>query len=320
VSCRNGLHRGQPGALSLTYEELRFDGQVAVVTGGGQGLGREHALLLAERGARLVVNDVGSGPHGGGASEDPARQVVNEILANGGEAVPDFRSVATVEGGRGIVETAINAFGRIDILVHNAGIAEISSITELSPTRLDTTLDVHLRGAFFVIAPAWEHMCAEGYGRIVNVVSNAGLFGLPGATAYSAAKGGLVALTLALAGEGTSHGIQVNAVAPAAITRLTRSLDAGPLTDWWEKWFKPDRVSPVVAWLAHRDCPTTGEIYSAGGGRVARVFVAEAPGYWSDHLCPEEVRDHIGEIRAQDGYAVPGNSGEEMALYRKMIP
>ncbi len=309
-----------PTTRRQTDSELRFDGQVAVVTGGGRGLGREHALLLAERGARLVVNDVGSAPLGGGQSEDPARQVVEEILAKGGDAVADFQSVATAEGGQLIIETAMRAYGRVDILVHNAGITDINGIAELSPERLDTTLDVHLRGAFFVITPAWRHMRAAGYGRIVTVISNAGLFGLPGAPAYSAAKGGLVALTLALAGEGASHGIKVNAVAPAAITRLTAGLDAGPLTEWWEKWFQPGRVSPVVAWLAHRDCTTTGELYSAGGGRVARVFASEAPGYWSDHLSPEDVRDHLDEIRSQDGYSVPGSSAEEMALYRKMIP
>jgi NAD(P)-dependent dehydrogenase (short-subunit alcohol dehydrogenase family) len=304
----------------MTDSDLRFDGQVAVVTGGGQGLGREHALLLAERGARLVVNDVGSAPHGGGQSEEPARQVVADIQAKGGEAIADFRSVASAEGGRGIIAAAMEAYGRLDILVHNAGITDINGIADLSAERLDVTLDVHLRGAFFVITPAWKHMCAAGYGRIVNVVSNAGLFGLPGATAYSAAKGGLVALTLALAGEGAPHGIQVNAVAPAAITRLTADLDAGPLTDWWQKWFQPDRVAPVVAWLAHRDCSTSGEVYSAGGGRVARVFTAEAPGYWSAHLSPENIRDHLDQIRAQDGYSVPGSSTEEMALFRKMIP
>jgi NAD(P)-dependent dehydrogenase (short-subunit alcohol dehydrogenase family) len=301
-------------------EQLRFDGRVAVVTGAGQGLGREHALLLAQRGARVVVNDVGSGPHGGGASEGPARQVVEEIQERGGEAIADFRSVATEDGGRGIVETAIDAFGRIDILVHNAGIAAISFIDEIRPADFDAALDVHLRGAFFVIAPAWEHMRRAGYGRIINIVSNAGLFGLPGATAYSAAKGGLVALTQALAGEGAPYGIQVNAVAPVAITRLTADLDAGPLTDWWQRWFQPSRVSPVIAWLSHEDCPATGEIYSAGGGRVARVFVAESPGYWSDRLSPEEIRDHVAQIRAEEGYAVLGSSMEEMALYRKMIP
>ncbi|HEX3793838.1 MAG TPA: SDR family NAD(P)-dependent oxidoreductase [Acidimicrobiales bacterium] len=304
----------------MNDSELRFDGQVAVVTGGGQGLGREHAFLLAERGAHLVVNDVGSDPHGGGQSEDPARRVVEEILAKGGDAVADFHSVATAEGGHAIIDTAMKAHGRIDILVHNAGITDVSGIADLSPDRLDATLDVHLRGAFFVITPAWKYMRAAGYGRIVNVISNAGLFGLPGAPAYSAAKGGLVALTLSLAGEGAPHGIQVNAVAPAAITRLTAGLDAGPLTEWWERWFHPGRVSPVVAWLAHPDCPTTGEIYSAGGGRVARVFTAEVPGYWSDHLSPEDVRDHLADIRAQDGYSMPGSSAEEMALYRKMIP
>lgn len=301
-------------------ELLRFDGRVAIVTGAGQGLGREHALLLAERGARVVVNDLGGSARGGGASEEPARRVVEEIQSRGGHAVADFRSVGTPEGGRGIVETALREFGRVDILVHNAGIAARREIGEISSEFLDATLDVHLRGAFFVIGAAWSHMCAQRFGRIVNVVSNAGLFGLEGATAYSAAKGGLFGLTRALANEGAPHGIQVNAVAPAAITRLTADLDAGALNQWWQKWFEPRHVSPVIGWLAHDSCPVTGEVYSAGGGRVARVFVAETLGYWSEHLSCEEVRDRIEQIRSEDGYEQPGSSMDEMMLYHRMIP
>jgi NAD(P)-dependent dehydrogenase (short-subunit alcohol dehydrogenase family) len=299
--------------------QLRFDGRVAVVTGAGQGLGRAHALLLARRGARVVVNDHGTRPDGGGASEDPARHVVREIEAEGGEAVPDFGSVATPEGGRGLVETALDAFGQVDIIVHNAGISGTGGIAHLEPDQLGAVLDTHLRGAFYVIGPAWPHMRARRYGRVVNTVSNAGLFGLPGASAYSAAKGGLVALTRALAGEGAPHGIIVNAVAPAAVTRLTADLDAGPLSDWWQKWFAPERVSPVVAWLAHEDCPVTGEVYSAGGGRVARVLAVETTGYWSGQLDPEAVRDHADEIRSGE-HTELRSSMDEMALYRTFIP
>ncbi|MGH7805958.1 MAG: SDR family NAD(P)-dependent oxidoreductase [Candidatus Binatia bacterium] len=300
--------------------ELRFDGRVAIVTGAGQGLGREHAKLLAARGARVVVNDLGGGPQGGGASEAPARRVAEEISAVGGEAVADFHTVATPEGARAVVEAAIGAWGRLDVLVHNAGIAHGEPIERIVPERLDAMLDVHLRGGFFLASAAWRRMRERGYGRIVLTVSNAGLFGLPGATTYSAAKGGLVALTRALAGEGAPYGIRVNALAPAAITRLTAATDAGPLTEWWQKWFQPERVSPVVAWLAHEDCPVTGEIYSAGGGRVARVFVAETPGWWSATLTPEDVRDHFAEIREESGYEQPRSSMEEMMIYRKRIP
>jgi NAD(P)-dependent dehydrogenase (short-subunit alcohol dehydrogenase family) len=299
--------------------ELRFDGRVAIVTGAGQGLGREHALLLARRGARVVVNDLGGGPRGGGGSEEPARRVVEEIRGAGGAATPDFHSVATPEGGRAIVETALAAFGRVDVLVHNAGIATIDPIDALPPERLDAILDVHLRGAFFVIGAAWPAMRAQRHGRILNVVSNAGLFGLPGASAYSAAKGGLVGLTRALASEGAAHGIRVNALAPAARTRLTAGADAGALAEWWQRWFDPARVSPVVAWLVHEDCPASGEIYSAGGGRVARVFVAETVGHWSETLTPEEVRDRFAAIRDERGYEQPGSSMEEMLLYRKLV-
>ncbi|MBV9936049.1 MAG: SDR family NAD(P)-dependent oxidoreductase [Actinobacteria bacterium] len=298
--------------------DLRFEGRVAIVTGGGRGLGRQHALLLAERGARVVVNDLG--PDSADEGPGPASLVVEEIRTKGGEAVPDTHSVATPDGGREIVATALREFGGLDIVVHNAGIARSVGIAEVTSDHVDALLDVHLRGAFFVITAAWAHMRAQSYGRIVNIVSNAGLFGLPGAGAYSAAKGGLVALTKALASEGGAHGIRVNAVAPVAITRLTEGLDAGPLEAWWRRWFDPRHVAPVVAWLAHESCPVSGEVFSAGGGRVARVFVAETPGFWSEDLTLEQVRDNFGQIRAEDGYAQPGSSAEEMALYHHLMP
>lgn len=246
--------------------------------------------------------------------------MVEEIRASGGEAVADFHSVAVPEDARAIVENALAAYGRLDILVLNAGIAWREAIDETTPERLDAMLAVHLRGAFFVVGAAWKPMSDRGYGRIVNVISNAGLFGLPGAAAYSAAKGGLVALTRTLAGEGAPHGIHVNALAPAANTRLTARRDGSPLWEWWEKWFRPEHVSPVIAWLSHEDCAVSGEIYSAGGGRVARVFIAETPGHWSENLTPEEVRDRWDEIRDERDYAQPGSSMEEMLLYRSRMP
>ena len=295
--------------------ELRFDGRVAVVTGAGGGLGRAHALLLAARGARVVVNDLGGGPTGEGSSEALAHAVAREIEQAGGVAVADVHSVASPDSAEAIIQAALAAFGRLDIVIHNAGIVGGAPIEELSAERLDALLDVHVRGAFFVTRPAWARMRAQGYGRMLYTISNAGLFGLAGASIYSAAKGALVGLTRSLANEAVDSGIHVNALAPAAYTRLT----AGIQDDWFKQRFAPECVAPVAAWLVHERCPSTGEIFSAGGGRVARVFTAETPGYAADNLTLEAVRDNFEQIRSQCGYTLPASSQDEMRLYRKLI-
>src|SRR6266508_3499399 len=277
--------------------ELRFDGRVAVVTGAGGGLGREHALLLAARGAQVVVNDAGGAVDGSGASEGPARATAEEILALGGAAVPDTNSVATPEGGAAIVDTALAAFGRVDVVVNNAGILRDKTFQNMTPEQLEPVLDVHLRGAFNVTRPAWLHMREQRYGRILLTASNAG-----------AAKMGLVGLARVLAQEGMRYGIQVNALAPIARTRMTEELlgPAGAKLD-------PRLVAPVAAFLVHEDCPVSGEIYSTGGGRVARFFVGLTPGYFNPDLSAEDVRDHFEEIRSEAGYTVPGGVADEIA-------
>ncbi len=290
--------------------DLGFDGKVAIITGAGGGLGGEHALLLASRGALVVVNDLGGSVDGTGGSAGPAEKVAREIKDLGGESVADTNSVSTPEGGASIVQTALDAFGRVDIVVNNAGILRDKAFHNMTPDLMNPVFDVHLKGAFHVTQPAFAKMREQGYGRIISTSSAAGLFGNFGQTNYGAAKMGLVGFTRVLAVEGAKYGIKANAIAPLALTRMTETI----LGDFGKK-LDPGLISPLVAWLAHADCDVSGEIYSVGGGRVARIFIAESPGWYSPTITPEDVRDHWDEIRATDGYAIPSNLGEETALF-----
>ncbi|MEO7836711.1 MAG: SDR family oxidoreductase [Acidimicrobiales bacterium] len=294
--------------------ELGFDGKVAIITGGGGGLGRSHALDLAKRGALVVVNDLGGATDGTGGSHTAAQIVVDEITAAGGEAVANYDTVATPEGGQAIVQTAVDAFGRVDIIVNNAGILRDTSFKNMTPDQLNPVLDVHLRGAFHVTQPAWQLMRDQGYGRIVNTSSGAGIFGNFGQTNYGAAKMGLVGFTRVLAVEGARNNIRANAIAPVARTRMTEEL-LGTLAEA----LAPELVTPIVTYLAHESCTVTGEVYSVGGGRVARVFIGVTPGYTNAELTAEDVADNIDRIRAEEGYAVPANLTEEMGLTLKAL-
>jgi NAD(P)-dependent dehydrogenase (short-subunit alcohol dehydrogenase family) len=289
--------------------DVGFEGRVAVITGAGGGLGREHALLLASRGAQIVVNDLGGSVDGSGASVGPAEKVASEIEAAGGVAVPDSNSVATPEGGEALVKTAIDAFGHIDIVINNAGILRDKSFSNMEPELWDSVIAVHLRGAWCVTRPAWAHMRDQGYGRVITTSSAAGIFGNFGQTNYGAAKMGLVGFTRVLAQEGAKYNIKANAIAPVARTRMTEDI-LGPMAEKLD----PRLVAPVVAWLASEECPVTGEIYSVGGGRVARVFLGVTPGYFDPELTLEDVRDHFDQIRSEEGYVVPANANEELAL------
>jgi NAD(P)-dependent dehydrogenase (short-subunit alcohol dehydrogenase family) len=294
--------------------ELGFDGKVAIITGAGGGLGKQHALLLASRGALVVVNDLGGAVDGTGADVGAAQLVVDEIPAAGGEAVADGNSVATPEGGAAIVQAAIDAFGRVDIVVNNAGILRDKSFSNMNSELLDPVIDVHLRGAFHVTQPAWQHMREQNYGRIISTSSSSGLFGNFGQTNYGAAKMGLVGFTRVLAVEGVKYGIKANAIAPLALTRMTEPL-LGPLG---EK-VAPERVSPLVAYLAHESCAATGRVFSVGGGRIAEVFIGEAQGFHSPELTPEIVAENWDAITNRDGYVVPATSADETALYASAL-
>ena len=288
--------------------DVGYDGKVAIITGAGGGLGREHALLLASRGAQVVVNDLGGSVSGDGGDAGPAERAAKEIEALGGVAVADVHSVATPEGGEAIVQTAIDAFGRVDILVNNAGILRDKSFHNQTPDLVDPVLEVHLKGAFNVTRPAWVKMREQAYGRVVNTSSSSGILGNFGQANYGAAKMGLVGLTRVLAAEGAKYNIKVNALAPMARTRMTEEL-LGPLAERLE----PKLVAPVVAWLVHEDCPVSGEIYTAGGGAVARFFIGRTQGHYAPDLSVEDVRDHFEEIRDPEGYTIPAGPADEFA-------
>lgn len=294
--------------------DLGYDGKVAIITGAGGGLGREHALLLASRGAQIVINDLGGSVSGEGGDAGPAQKVAQEINDLGGVAVADGNSVSTPEGGEAIVKTAVDSFGRVDILINNAGILRDKTFHNLTPDLLDPVLDVHLKGAFFVTKPAWLKMREQSYGRVINTSSNSGILGNFGQSNYGAAKMGLVGFTRVLAAEGAKYNIKANAIAPVAKTRMTEDL-LGGVGDKLD----PKLVSPIVAWLAHEDCPVTGEIYSAAGGRIARMFIGLTQGYYSPTLTVEEVRDNFEQIRSEDGYIVPSGPGDELSLLLKQL-
>jgi NAD(P)-dependent dehydrogenase (short-subunit alcohol dehydrogenase family) len=290
--------------------ELRYDGRVAIVTGAGQGLGRRHALELAGRGAKVVVNDLGGDVHGGGSSSTPADRVVEEIKAGGGEAVANPDNVATPEGAAAIVRTALDTFGGLDVVINNAGILRDKSFKNMTAEEFDAVIAVHLRGSFLVSSAAWPHLREQGYGRVVMTSSPAGLFGNFGQANYSAAKMGLVGLAKTLAVEGARNGIQVNVIAPVAWTRMTEDIMPAEAAEM----LGVDKVTPLVAWLVHEDCPTTGETYTVGAGRIARVFVAEGPGVTrKEGLSVEEIRDSWEAVNATDPYLLAKNIGEQMA-------
>jgi NAD(P)-dependent dehydrogenase (short-subunit alcohol dehydrogenase family) len=279
---------------------LRFDDRVAIITGAGHGLGRAHALLLAERGAKVIVNDLGGALDGSGASAGPAAEVAELITKNGGQAVANADNVATPEGAAAIVRAAIDAFGRLDIVVNNAGILRDRSFGKMSVEDFDAVMAVHVRGSYLVSRAAYPHMKEAGYGRLVNTSSPAGLFGNFGQANYSTAKMGLVGLTKTLGIEGARNGIKANAIAPVAWTRMTEAI----LPAEFEAKFTPDRVSALVACLVHESCEVSGEVFTVGGGRVARVFVAEGPGWNSDDVTPESISDNWPAIMAEQPYVL----------------
>ena len=289
--------------------DISFDGRVAVVTGAGGGLGRTYALELASRGAAVVVNDLGGSVKGEGGDHTAAQKVVDEIKGKGGEAAPSFDSVSTPEGGKAIVQTAVDTFGKVDIVINNAGFLRDKSFLKMTWDDLDAVLDVHLKGAFYVSQPAFAVMKENGYGRFVFTASNA-TFGNFGQSNYSAAKMGLVGLSNTLAVEGARAGILSNVIMPVAKTRMTEEL----LGDF-ANYLAPELVTPMVAYLASEACTTTHGAYSAAGGRYARVFWGLGQGWFAgkdSSPTAEDVQAHLEQIEDQAGYLVPGSTTDEI--------
>jgi NAD(P)-dependent dehydrogenase (short-subunit alcohol dehydrogenase family) len=301
-----------PVAESLSAEDgQELAGRVAIVTGAGAGLGRAHALALAAEGVKVVVNDLGGATDGTGGGHAAADAVVAEIERSGGTAVADYRSVADPANAAKIVQTAVDAWGRVDVLVNNAGVLRDRSVTKLSQADIETVIDVHLMGSFFMSQGAYAVMKDAGFGRLIHTTSAGGLFGVFGQSNYAAAKGGIAGLNRALSVEGAKYGITSNCIAPLARTRLTGDI-FGPL----DEMLAPDLVSPLVVYLARPTTSLTGEIISAGGGRFARIFTAFTPGVVlapSDgRITPDAVAANIEGILDTTGFIIPPSSTEEV--------
>ena len=294
--------------------DISFDGRVAIVTGSGNGLGKTYALELARRGAAVVVNDLGGSVDGKGGEHAAAQLVVDEIKAAGGDAVASYDSVSTPEGGEAIVKTAIDAFGKVDVVINNAGILRDKSFTKLEWPDLDAVLDVHLKGAFYVTRPAFLNMKENGYGRIVFTSSASGIWGNFGQANYGAAKLGLVGLSNVLSVEGAKSGILSNCVAPVARTRMTEEL-LGPAAEALD----PELVTPMTVFLASEACTFTHEVFSAAGGKYSRVFTGLTNGWYAGkgaRPSAEDILANIATIEDQTGYSEPKQNADELqALY-----
>jgi NAD(P)-dependent dehydrogenase (short-subunit alcohol dehydrogenase family) len=270
----------------------RFDGRVAVITGAGRGLGRAYAELLGGLGASVVVNDNGSALAGEGSDTGPAQEVVAAIEAAGGKAVACTESVATPEGGKAIIEAALDSFGRIDVLIHNAGNTRFDPLAEITYEDFRSVVDVHLMGGFNVVRPAFPRMLEAGYGRVVLTGSIGGLYTMPQTVPYAVSKAGMIGLCNAISVEGAERNVKANIILPGALTRMAEGLDTSQYPP-----MGPDLVAPVVGWLAHEDCNVSGELYISMAGRVARAFVAESEGVYKSSWTIDEIAENIDAIR-----------------------
>jgi NAD(P)-dependent dehydrogenase (short-subunit alcohol dehydrogenase family) len=276
-------------------DEVRFDDRVAVITGAGGGLGRAHALLLASRGAKVVVNDLGGAMDGTGGDATPAQKVCDEIKAAGGEAVPNYNSVADWDGAQGIVKTAIDSFGKIDILINNAGILRDKSMLKMTTEDWDLIMAVHLSGTFYCTKAALPLMREANYGRILSTSSAAGIYGNFGQTNYGAAKMGIAGMMLSVRLEGAKYNITANTLVPVAGTRLTATVMPPQVVDQ----LKPEFVSPIAAYAVSEQCTLSGQIFVAGAGYFSRAAIVEGPGVFFDDaaaVSPDDIAGKINDI------------------------
>ena len=295
--------------------DIRFDNKVAVITGAGNGLGKSHALFLASRGAKVVVNDLGGTVAGTGGSRAVADAVVEEITASGGEAVANYDTVATEEGGQRVIQTALDAFGTVDILINNAGNVRDKSFAKMNLDDFRSLIDVHLMGAVYCTHAAWPIMREKGFGRVVMTTSSAGLYGNHGHTNYGTAKMALIGLMNSLKEEGRRYNITVNAIAPIALTRMSEPAT----TPQYAPLMKPEFVTAAVAWLCAPDNTDSGHIIQAGAGYYAKIEVREAAGVLFDTETipqPEQIRERYTEITDM-GEAAPYENAS--AVIRKVF-
>ena len=295
--------------------KVNFEDRVVIITGAGNGLGKSYALELANRGAKVVVNDLGGSMDGSGSGNSPADDVVGEIKSKGGEAVANYDSVATKEGGEAIVSTALDTYGKVDAVINNAGILRDKSFVNMTEEEFSIVIDVHLKGTYYVCHPAFKFMKENSYGRIVNIASPSGLFGNFGQANYGAAKMGIVGLTNILAIEGAKYNIKANVIAPNAMTRMTESIFGEEMG----KLFKVEQVSPMVAYLASEVCEPTHEIFSVGAGRFARVGISTHVGYYNPDATADDVGSNIEMIRTIENGSFPMNNEDEFAIIQQSV-
>jgi NAD(P)-dependent dehydrogenase (short-subunit alcohol dehydrogenase family) len=287
-------------------ERISLEGKVAVVTGAGRGLGRAYVELLAERGARVVVNDLGTDVSGFGKDSMIAEQVADLIRTRGGEAIANDSDVATPEGGGELIATTIEHFGRVDLLVNNAGICGSQLFENATLDAFDRYWRVHVGGPVNTVKAAWPHMVAQRHGKIVLTTSVSGLFGLRGQATYAAAKCAVVGLMRILAIEGAEHGILVNAVSPVAYTRMHPAAGSRTPESEGRRTMPVEAVAPAIVWLASDRCSETNSIYNVTAGAIQRIAIVMGRGFYDPHLSPESIAENYATVEAIEGFSEPG--------------
>ena len=290
---------------------IRFDGQVALVTGAGAGLGRAYAMDLAARGAKVVVNDLGGDPHGQGADADAARKVCDEIIAAGGEAVPNFDSVSSYDGGFNMVKTAIDTWGRLDIVICNAGILRDVAFHNMNEEDWDKVFAVHIKGSFTVLRAAWPVFRQQSYGRVILTTSSSGIYGQFGQANYGAAKTSMLGLMNVLKQEGLKYNVLVNTIAPVAGTRLTQTVMPQEMVDK----LKPELVVPAVTYMVSKENSESGLVIEAGAGNFNRAAIVKGPGIrpgMDTELDAEYVQSNWGAITSLEGAEPQWRTGQSV--------
>ena len=297
-------------------QELRLDGRVAIVTGAAQGLGRAHARALAARGARVVVNDLGGTRTGEGSDATAAQAVAHEIVAAGGEAIADEHSVADADSAAAIVARALDTWGRLDIVVNNAGVTGQGAFAR--PEVWQRVVDTHLFGTVNVLRAAWPQFTAQGYGRVVNTASSSFL-GTPHSGDYASAKGGIIGLSRVLATDHRDTDIRVNVLMPVAYTRMTAAIPDDTYRGWLERHFPPEKVSAFVVYLCHDSLDVSGETFIAGGGRAARVLFETTRGWFEAEPTPESFRDHFDAVMAGADARIATSGQGDLIRYAELL-